>query len=168
MLSVLYSGQYTRIFNIVVICHGDCLVCYTECIMNMRERAGERNAIGAQGELIARKWLKNKGFSIIADNWQCRQGEIDIIAKKSTVIHFVEVKTLSFDSKAALERSLAGMSWRPEELVHEQKVYTLQRISELWLLENQWTGEWQLDVAAVRLLSREKFATVDIIENIIL
>ncbi len=57
----------------------------------MRNRSGNHNKVGATGELIARKWLQNKGFLIVADNYQKKWGEIDIIAKKEAVIHFVEV-----------------------------------------------------------------------------
>lgn len=52
---------------------------------------------GAAGEVVVEKYLIDKGFSIIAKNFNCRLGEIDIIAKKDNVLSFVEVKTRKSD-----------------------------------------------------------------------
>jgi len=51
--------------------------------------------IGQQGELIITEWLTKNDHEIIAQNWRCRQGEIDIIAlqKQTNILVFVEVKT---------------------------------------------------------------------------
>lgn len=51
--------------------------------------------IGNQGEHIAAKYLSNKGYTIVARNWHCRYGEIDIIATLNDVMVFVEVKTIT-------------------------------------------------------------------------
>ncbi|MDD3647127.1 MAG: YraN family protein [Candidatus Dojkabacteria bacterium] len=52
-----------------------------------------RNKLGLSGEDFAVKYLSNKGYKIIGRNIQVGRGEIDIIAKHSEVIIFVEVKT---------------------------------------------------------------------------
>lgn len=44
------------------------------------------------GEDKACAFLKQKGFSIVARNWHCAFGEIDIIAKQKELLVFVEVK----------------------------------------------------------------------------
>ena len=48
---------------------------------------------GKWGEDKAADFLIGKGYSIIERNFRCRWGEIDIIAERAGVIHFVEVKT---------------------------------------------------------------------------
>lgn len=144
------------------------LVCYNYIMPMMRNRAGKHNQTGALGELVARKWLTEKGFSIVADNYQQKWGEIDIIAEQGKVIHFIEVKAVSYDSKADFERFTGVNSWRPEEQVHTHKLLRIQRTIESWLIENQYEGEWQIDIAAVRLVPKEKFATIDWIDNVII
>jgi putative endonuclease len=134
----------------------------------MRDRKGTHNKTGAVGEMVARNWLINKGFSIVADNYQKKWGEIDLIAKQGKVIHFIEVKAVSYDSKADLERYSGDDSWRPEELVHPKKLLKIQRTIESWLIENNYEGEWQIDIAAVRLVPSVKYATIDWIDNVIL
>lgn len=48
---------------------------------------------GKLGENIAEHYLKQKGYIILDKNFECKQGEIDIIALDKKEIVFVEVKT---------------------------------------------------------------------------
>lgn len=48
---------------------------------------------GKEGEDIAVEYLKNIGYNVIERNFECRQGEIDIIALDKDEIVFIEVKT---------------------------------------------------------------------------
>lgn len=131
---------------------------------SMRERKGKHNQTGAMGELVARKWLKSKGFSILADNYQQLWGEIDIVAKKGQIVHFVEVKAASYKKRSELEKNY---TWRPEENVTKQKISKMHRTIDSWLRECGWEGEWQIDVAAVKLVPSEKFASINYIDNVI-
>lgn len=49
--------------------------------------------IGNMGEDIAASYLLNNNFTINRRNFYSRYGEIDIIATKNDIIHFIEVKT---------------------------------------------------------------------------
>jgi putative endonuclease len=49
--------------------------------------------LGNDGEVIVAEWLKKNGFTILARNFSCKFGEIDLIAQKQEVVAFVEVKT---------------------------------------------------------------------------
>lgn len=49
--------------------------------------------LGNAGEKIAVRYLLKKGYKIIERNFLCRQGEIDVIAKKGNEYVFVEIKT---------------------------------------------------------------------------
>ncbi|MDR0747509.1 MAG: YraN family protein [Helicobacteraceae bacterium] len=48
---------------------------------------------GFEAETRACEWLVSRGFEITDRNFQKRFGEIDIVAKKSEVLHFIEVKS---------------------------------------------------------------------------
>lgn len=49
-------------------------------------------AIGERGETAAAAYLSREGFTIIARNWKTKACEIDIVAERAGVVHFVEVK----------------------------------------------------------------------------
>jgi putative endonuclease len=128
----------------------------------------QNKVIGAKGEYIAARYLEKQGFAIVGQNYLKKWGEIDLITKRDGVVHFVEVKTVSYVTKADLERAVSYGTWRPEENVHAYKIKKLSRAIESWLLEYKWDGKWQIDVAAVRIVPRETFATIKYIDNVIL
>ena len=66
--------------------------------------------LGLKGEEVAARYLRKKGFKILQTNYQCRFGELDIIAKDKHCIVFCEVKTRS-----------EGMIALRQESVHHQK-----------------------------------------------
>lgn len=53
---------------------------------------------GAVGEAIAARFLREKRYKILAANYRCRFGEVDIIAADKAYIVFVEVKTRRADA----------------------------------------------------------------------
>ena len=102
-----------------------------------------RAQIGALGEDLAAKCLMDDGYRIVARNWRCRYGELDVIAadhSRSTAI-FVEVKTRSGD----------GFGGLPEAVTAE-KVRRLRRLASLWLAAQQtrWAAV-RIDVVGVRV-----------------
>ena len=123
--------------------------------------------IGARGEEIAARYLEKQGYTILARNYLKKWGEIDIVARETVgKVHFVEVKTVSYETKAALSEAVTRRTWRPEENVHSFKLRKLQRAIESWLSEHRYAGDWQIDVVAVRYVPREKYATVKYIPNV--
>ena len=128
----------------------------------------EHNKIGEIGEDIATKWLISSGFLILDRNYRKKWGEIDIIAQKDEHIHFVEVKTVSYETRDKLDYAVSHETWRPEEMVHDHKLKKLGRAIETWRMEHGTEKDFQIDVITVRVVSREKYAKVKYIENVIL
>jgi putative endonuclease len=52
-------------------------------------------ALGLKGERAAERYLKRRGYRILARRWRCRHGELDLVASKAGEVVFVEVKTRS-------------------------------------------------------------------------
>lgn len=124
--------------------------------------------IGAMGEAIAATYFERLGFCVLGKNYLKKWGEIDIIVKKAGKVHFVEVKTVSYETKSDLQQAVAHGTWRPEENVHAYKLKKLSRAIESWILEHNWPGDWQIDVVAVRIVPRETYATIKYIDNVVL
>ena len=140
--------------------------------MKQTDKRGLKNEVGAYGEEIAAKYLKKLGHTILDTNYLKKWGEIDIVSRETSnnnvIIHFVEVKTVSYETKYDLEKAVSYGTWRPEENVHPLKIQKMNRAIESWLMEHQSDDDWQIDVIAVRIVPRERYATVKYLENIII
>lgn len=132
-----------------------------------KNRRKDNAKTGSLGERIVAQYLINRGFAVLDRNYRQPFSEIDLIVKKAQIVHFVEVKSVSYETKVALEWAVTHETWRPEELVHGRKLHQIGKGVEAWLSETGYTGNWQIDVATVRIVPRETFATVKIIPNVV-
>jgi putative endonuclease len=57
------------------------------------ERVAGRQELAAQGEEIVARWYRSSGYEVLARNWRCPQGELDIVLRQGDLIVFCEVKT---------------------------------------------------------------------------
>jgi putative endonuclease len=71
---------------------------------------------GLRGEEAAASWLAARGYSILARNFRCRGGEIDIIAEREGALAFVEVKSWRGLGKADLEYAVGPRKRRRLQL----------------------------------------------------
>ena len=127
----------------------------------------KHNEIGALGEEIAANFLKKKGLKILQMNYWKPYGEIDIVARENDLIRFVEVKTVSYETDGKEDTSVSHGTYRPEENVHPQKIKRLSRVIESYIISHE-TEEWQFDVIAVYLDTKNKKAKVKWLRNVIL
>jgi len=133
-----------------------------------------RQKVGRIGEDTACMFLVKHGFKVIERNYLKKWGEIDIIAKKSGILRFVEVKTVSRENIRDVSPETSVLRTdvllpRPEENVHTWKLKRLSRVIQSYLLEKgSGDREWQFDVLAVFLDLKNKEARCRFTENIIL
>lgn len=67
---------------------------------------------GAAGEVLAARFLRDKGYKLLSSNFRCRQGEIDVIAQKDGFLVFVEIKTRQRDSMYLPREAVTGAKQR--------------------------------------------------------
>jgi len=103
------------------------------------------NELGKKGELLAQKFLQDKGYDIIDTNWRFDKDEIDIVASVNDELVIVEVKTRSNDFYGD-----------PEESVGYQKEKFLIRATESYLEENNIDLETRFDIIAIILNDKEQ------------
>ena len=63
-------------------------------MFHMKQFTSKMQITGELGEKICSAYLSKKGFNILERNYTKKYGEIDIIAQKDGVIHFIEVKSI--------------------------------------------------------------------------
>ncbi len=106
-------------------------------------RTESRAAIGARGEQLAVDYLSQLGLRVLARNWRCRYGELDVIAADdiARTVVFVEVKTRTGEQYGGVEQAVTPV-----------KVRRLRRLAGLWLAQQH--GSWasvRIDVVAIRV-----------------
>lgn len=128
----------------------------------------KHNEIGKLGEILASKWLSDRGFVTVERNYWKKWGEIDVVARATSGrIHFIEVKTVSYETKHDLDEAISRGTWRPEENVHSHKQKRLARAIQTWMVERKYTGEFQIDIVTLRIVKQEKIARITVIDNVI-
>ncbi|NJK61877.1 MAG: YraN family protein [Synechococcaceae cyanobacterium SM2_3_1] len=53
----------------------------------------QQQQVGDGGENFVGNYLRQQGWQILSQQWHCRWGELDLVARKGSVLAFVEVKT---------------------------------------------------------------------------
>lgn len=101
-------------------------------------RMTESKMIGNKGEEIASQYLENKGYQIIARNWQYMHRELDIVAVHQKELIFVEVKT-------RLEGSLLS----PIEAVTLKKQKLLVHAADLFIQKHNLDFEVRFDIISI-------------------
>lgn len=75
-------------------------------------RGGARARLGAAGERLAAQALAARGYQIVASNWRCAYGELDVIAQDGAELVFVEVKTRRGAASGAPEEAITAAKRR--------------------------------------------------------
>jgi putative endonuclease len=98
-----------------------------------------RRALGASGEDAVAAWYEAHGYEVVARNWRCRDGELDLIVREGRRFVFCEVKTRTTDAFGT-----------PVEAVTRDKQLRLRRLAARWLMDAPTRPrEIRFDVASV-------------------
>ncbi len=106
---------------------------------------------GAAGEAMAARFLRDKKYTIVAANYRCRFGEVDIIATDRSYIAFVEVKTRRADALYA-----------PREAVTAAKQRRLAQTAAMYLQYHSCNLQPRFDVIEVVTANDDPMRVVEI------
>ena len=93
---------------------------------------------------MAAEYLVNNGYTILHQNWRHGHWEVDLIASKDTVLHFIEVKT----------RRTRQFGY-PEESVNKKKIKNLVSAAEEFLYQHPEWKRIQFDIMSITMLKDE-------------
>ena len=115
-----------------------------------------RKETGRLGENLAAAYFEQHGFTVLHRNWRHKNWEVDLIATRNGMLHFIEVKTAT--------TLLFG---HPEEKVNAKKISYLINASEAFLFQQPQWKRIQFDVLSITLLpgkDAEYFLIEDVYE----
>jgi len=99
-----------------------------------------RGELGRRGEELAEAFLRTHDYTIVARNYRCRAGEIDLVALDGAVLVFVEVRS---------RRGVAAGT--PLESVDGRKQAQVARVARHFLAGHGWLDrDARFDVVGVR------------------
>src|SRR5260370_11302449 len=88
-----------------------------------------RRWFGSRSERAAERFVRRAGLRILARNWHCGHGEIDLVALDGECIVFVEVRSTGTDDPT-----------RPAESVDERKQRRLTELALAYLSKHRLLG----------------------------
>ena len=103
------------------------------------------NQLGKTGEDLAAAYLMAHGYEILHRNWRHSHYEIDIIALKGKILHFVEVKIRS-SAKFGL----------PEESVTKKKFQSLLNAADEFLFQHPQYRHVQYDILSISTYKNQR------------
>jgi len=89
----------------------------------------QKSSVGRYGEEVAARHLAGAGMTVLARNWRCEAGEVDLVAQDADTLVICEVKTRR------------GLDYgTPVEAVTVRKLARLRRLAACWLAEQAALG----------------------------
>jgi putative endonuclease len=99
-----------------------------------------RAELGRRGEAVAEAFLRTRNYTIVARNFRCRAGEIDLVALDGRVLVFVEVRSRRGDRLGT-----------PLESVDRRKQAQVARVAQYFCSARGWHDrDARFDVVGVR------------------
>jgi putative endonuclease len=115
--------------------------------------AATKRQTGDEGEALAARHLESQGYKILARNYRCRGGELDIVAADGATVAFVEVKTRR-----------TGAFGSPFDAVDHRKRARMTTAALTFVAEHRLAGRaLRFDVVAV--WARETPPRVELLRN---
>lgn len=96
---------------------------------------------GKTGEAMGIRWLLERGYEMKEQNWRHSRWEVDAIAEKDSILHFIEIKTRR-SKKFGL----------PEEKVGKKKIQNLINAAEEYLHLNPQWKRIQFNILSILIL----------------
>jgi putative endonuclease len=120
-----------------------------------------RQKLGATGEELAARTLVAAGLTIVARNWRCAAGEIDLIAQERAADYsaggmvrpwlvLVEVRTRRGTRYGTAQQSITP-----------RKAAKLREVAAHYVQEHGWDGPWRIDVVAVQMDAVGQLRAID-------
>ncbi len=140
-------------YQIIAVCQG---LCKKHKINQKKSSMSQHNDVGKIGEGIARKFLEEKGYKIIEQNYRTKYSEIDLVALKDKKLIFVEVRT-----------KIGENFGTPEETIIGNKAKKVWQNASVYIAFKKWDGPARIDAICIVLKPDYNIERLSHYENIV-
>jgi len=132
----------------------------------MKLKYSKNRRIGNKAEDLACIFLSNLNYKILSRNFLKKVGEIDIVAIKDNIYHFIEIKSVTHETPwDYIDQN--SMCFVPEQKMNFDKIKKIRKTINLFLIENNlYDVELQIDLITVCFYKSGEVPRIDFIENI--
>ncbi len=110
--------------------------------------------LGKEGEKLACRFLRRKGYRIRERNYRSSLGEIDVVAWDKGALVFIEVKTRRTNDYGS-----------PQESVTKDKQERVRKVALTYLKKQGWEGDCRFDIISVLMDYEGKVVNIELIKN---
>ncbi|MBL7085129.1 MAG: YraN family protein [Candidatus Omnitrophica bacterium] len=111
--------------------------------------------MGHLGEVVAKRYLRGKGYRIIEENYRTKYAEIDLIASNKGILVFVEVRTRKDERFGS-----------PEESLKRNKIKKLIRNAKAYVARKRYSNAYRIDAVCIVLNEDGGIERINHYENI--
>lgn len=124
-----------------------------------------RKQLGRAGETMAERTLQAAGLTILARNWRCAEGELDIVAQERAP-DYVRGGELCDWLVLVEVRTRRGLAYGAAlESITPRKAAKLRQVSRRYVQTTGWAGPWRIDVVGVQMDGQGRLLDIEHIRH---
>lgn len=110
-----------------------------------------RRRLGDTGETLAVQTLTTAGLTILARNWRCEAGEIDIVAQETGPDFTVDAAQTVWLVLVEVRTRRGNAYGTAIQSITPRKAAKLREVAAHYVQSAGWPGPWRIDVVAVQM-----------------
>jgi len=124
-----------------------------------------RRRLGDTGETLAVRALEQAGLRILARNWRCPAGELDIIAQESAPNYVTDGAPVPWLVLVEVRTRRGERFGTAQQSITPRKQAKLREVAAHYVQTAAWAGPWRIDVVAVQMDDSGKLIAIDHIRH---
>lgn len=110
-----------------------------------------RRLLGQAGEEMAARLLTDAGLRIVARNWRCAQGELDLIAQEDAPDYANGGIVVTWLVAVEVRIRRGTRFGTAQASITPTKQAKLRLVASAYVQAVEWRGPWRIDVVAIQL-----------------
>ena len=124
-----------------------------------------RRSLGDTGEDLAVQALTAAGLTILARNWRCPAGELDILAEELAPDLLAGPQPVAWRVCVEVRTRRGTQFGTAKQSITPRKQAKLREVAAHYIQSTGWTGPWRIDVVAVQMDGQGRLVEIEHIRH---